>query len=293
MQGKHKLMIKRSLTGILFVLPAVLLFAVFVLLPAIQSIYMSFFRYGARNTQVFLGLDNFLRLFSDKNFVHSYFNTFKYVIIIVPVTLVISLFASVIISNKKPAKASFYRMAFYIPTIASAITVSLIWNWIYHPLMGVLNYILSIFDIRSVAWLSEPKTALYSIAVVILTTTIGQPIILFSAAIGSIPMEYYEAATIDGASPWQIFWNITMSCLQPTILYALVITTISAFQTFVPVQVLTGGGPQKSTSTIVYELYEQAFQNSNLGYASAIGVTLFLSIGVFAFVQFKVMFKER
>jgi multiple sugar transport system permease protein len=144
-----------------------------------------------------------------------------------------------------------------------------------------------------VEWLSNPDTALLSLVAVILTISIGQPVILFSAAIGTIPEEYYEAATVDGASNWQKLMKITIPCLMPTMLYVFVISTINAFQTFVPVYVLTGGGPQKSTSTVVYELYEQAFRNSNFGYASAIGMILFLTISVFAFFQFKLMYNRK
>jgi multiple sugar transport system permease protein len=264
-----------------------------VLYPCVEAIRMSFFRYGMRGVESFAALSNIARIFEDTNFHISYFNTFVFVLLIVPSTIIISLFISVTIHPKKAAAASFYRVVFYIPTIASAVTVSLIWNWIYHPVFGILNYFRSLFRLEGVEWLSNPDTALLSLVVVILTISIGQPIILFSAAIGAIPEEYYEAATVDGASSRQKLMKITIPCLMPTALYVFVISTINAFQTFVPVHVLTGGGPQKATSTVVYELYEQAFRNSNFGYASAIGMILFLTIGVFTFFQFKLMYNRK
>lgn len=287
--GKNPIKIKRNdITGYLFIAPAVVAFTLFLVYPAFEAVRLSFYHITLKSS-TFVGFENFEKLLKDRNFHTALANTFKYVLFLVPLTMAFSIFISVIIFSKKERVTSFYRGVFYIPTIASAVTVSLVWNWIYNPVIGVANYILSILGIPPQEWLSMADTAFGAVVLVILTTSVGQPIILYTAALGGISKEYYEAAEIDGASKIKQFFNITWPLLKPTSLYILVISTINAFQTFTAVQLLTNGGPSKATTTIIYELYEVAFSYHNYGYASAIGVILFIMIGIAAFFQFRFM----
>ena len=279
---------KTDITGYLFIAPAVLMFAVFLIYPAFEAIRISLYRVSLHNS-VFVGLDNFIQLAQDPAFRIAFVNTFKYVLYIVPATVLFSVIVAVAISNKREGITAFYRGVFYLPHIASAVTISLIWSWIYNPVIGIANHTLSLAGIPPQEWLSSPETAFGSVAFVILTASVGQPIILYTAALGGISREYYEAAEIDGASRLRQFTSITWPLLKPTTLYILVISTISVFQIFVFVQLLTRGGPTRSTTTIIYELYEVAFVNHNYSYASAMGVVLFFFVGIVAYFQFKFM----
>ncbi|WP_238402897.1 carbohydrate ABC transporter permease [Paenibacillus mesophilus] len=234
-----------------------------------------------------VGLDNYIQLFQDDVFVRSLGNTFGFVAGVVPLTIIVSLFVSAIVIHKSAKTASFFRASFYLPIVTSQIILSATWAWIYHPVNGIANYALSLAGASPVMWLSDSRVALPSLIVVVVTWCVGQPIILYLAALGNIPVTYYEAASIDGAGTWRQFRSITLPMLKPTTLYVIVTSTIGAFQTFVVVQILTGGGPNYATSTIMYLLYETAFKFGKLGLASAMGVILAIIISVIAFIQFK------
>lgn len=278
----------RKITGILFILPAVVLFAIFVIYPAADAIRLSFFKITSHGNETFIGLENFKRIFSDKWTLLSMWNTFKIMLICVPSTLSISLFIAVAIYQKKPRITAIYRGIFYLAVIASAVTVSLMWNWIFNPQLGIANYLLKLLNLPPQEWLGGTNTALGCIIVVVVYMMVGQPVIIYTAALGGLNREYYEASEIDGANKWQQFLHISLPMLQPVTLYVLVISTINALQTFVPVNVLTQGGPQGKTATMVFSLYEEAFLNFDYGYASAIGTILLIVIGIFSVAQFKI-----
>lgn len=280
--------IKEELSAFAFAAPAFLAFLVFLIYPCFEAIRISFYQVNAK-FEKFVGFSNYIKLIHDKFFIIALKNTFLYVVVIVPLVVVFSLFVAAAIYEKSEKFTSFFRGVFYIPTIASAVTVTLIWNWMYDPVIGILNYIISFIGIPAQPWLAMEGTAFGAVVAVVLTMSVGQPIILYTAALGGISKEYYEAAEIDGASKISQFFNITVPLLKPTSLYVIVITTINAFQTFVPVHILTKGGPSKSTTTIIYELYETAFQYNNYGYASTMGVILFILIGIVSVFQFKLM----
>lgn len=294
---KNKLSTKNTfrqttLIGYAFIAPAVILMAIFLVYPIVEALRLSLYNSTLKET-TFVGLDNFVKLFHDDLFLKCLSNTIKYVVIIVPVVVLLSLYVASIISKKKPWKTSMYRGLFYLPTIASAVTVSVVWNWIFNPVIGVANYLIGEMGGKPVMWFSGSETAFYCVVLVSVVCSVGQPIILYSAAIGGISSEYYEAAALDGASDWQQFVRITIPMLKPTTLYILVITSINAFQIFIPVQMLTGGGPVNSTTSLIYELYRTAFQYRNFGYASAMGVILFIILGILAMLQFRLMNDDK
>lgn len=277
---------KEWLASYLFLLPALTFFAIFVAYPMIRGVYMSFFNYTLTSYQ-FIGLDNFKELWQDENFHQSLLNTVVLVAVAVPIVIIFSLFVAMTIYKKREFIRSLYRTVFYLPAVTSVVSVTVVWGWIYHPNYGVLNYLTGMVGMEPIAWLGDPKTALMSITAILVTTSVGQPIILYVASLGNIPTSYIEAAEIDRATRGQIFRKIIWPMLMPTNLYVIVITTINSFQCFALIQLLTSGGPMYKTSTVMYSVYEQAFSLGNFGLASAMGVVLAVVIGLVSVVQFK------
>ena len=257
----------------------------------IKGIYISFFDYSLRNFD-FIGLGNYKSLLSDEIFIKSLVNTLVIVLGTVPVVIILSLFISLVIYKKNPFLRSLFRGIFYLPAVSSIVSITVVWGWILHPNYGILNYITGIFGAEPKTWLGDPKYALICIIVVLVTLSIGQPIILYVASLGNIPTSYLEAAQIDGATPWQVFTKITWPLLMPTTLYIVIISTINSFQTFAIIQLLTSGGPAYSTSTIMYLVYERAFTLNKYGLASAMGVILAIIIMMISIVQYKFFGEE-
>ncbi len=279
---------KKVITAYLYIMPSLILLGVFLVWPIIEAMRISFYKSTLR-LQQYIGLRNFINLASDKLFIKATINTFLYALIIVPSVVLVSMFISSRIYMMKPKFTALFRGIFYLPTIASAVTVSIIWNWIFNPVIGIANYVLSLFSIEGIAWFSSGNTAFTCVVLVSFVCTIGQPIILYTAALGGLSHEYYEAAEIEGASEFQQFVYITIPLLRSTTMYVLVITSVNAFQIFIPVQLLTGGGPVNATTSIIYELYRTAFLYYDFGYASSMGMILFVILGLLSIAQFKLM----
>ncbi|WP_309120299.1 sugar ABC transporter permease [Paenibacillus sp.] len=277
----------REFWGLFFIAPFLIVFFAFEIYPFLDAIYLSLFDYGIGRKE-WIGFGNYASLLTDDVFLRSILNTFLLVLGVVPVTIIFSIITASLIIGKSSGVASFFRASFYLPIVTSQVILSVTWLWIYNPVSGIGNYSLSLLGIKPIMWLSDTSVSLIAVIIVVITWSVGQPIILYLAAMGSIPSDYYEAASIDGASGWRKFWSITLPLLKPTTLYVIVTSTIGAFQTFVVVQLLTGGGPSYSTTTIMYLLYETAFKYGNLGLASAMGVVLAVLISIFSVIQFKI-----
>ena len=287
----NKLALKEWISAYLFLAPILIIFGYFVIYPMIKGIYISFFDYSLRNFD-FIGLSNYKSLLSDEIFIKSLVNTLVIVLGTVPVVIVLSLFISLVIYKKNPFLRSLFRGIFYLPAVSSIVSITVVWGWILHPNYGILNYITGLFGAEPKTWLGDPKYALICIIVVLVTLSIGQPIILYVASLGNIPTSYLEAAQIDGATSWQMFRKITWPLLMPTTLYIVIISTINSFQTFAIIQLLTSGGPAYSTSTIMYLVYERAFTLNKYGLASAMGVILAIIIMMISIVQYKFFGEE-
>ncbi|RIX52370.1 sugar ABC transporter permease [Paenibacillus nanensis] len=270
----------------LFLLPALGFFLLFVAYPMLKGIYISFFNHTLNQFE-FVGLDNYKFLFHDETFIKSMRNTVLIVLIAVPIVIAFSVFVAMTIYKKSEWLRSLFRGIFYLPAVSSVVSITVVWASIYDPNFGILNYITSFFGMDPIAWLGDPDTALYAIILVLITTSVGQPIILYVASLGNIPASYIEAAQIDRANSGQIFRKIIWPMLMPTNLYIIVITTINSFQVFAIIQLLTSGGPMYETSTVMYGVYEKAFVLGNFGLASAMGVLLAIVIGVISMIQFK------
>lgn len=287
--GKNKKwQTKEIISSYLFLAPALLFFGTFVLYPMINGVYLSLFRFRGR-TQEFVGLKNYMSLMKDRVFIQSLKNTAFITAIAVPIVVLFALFVAMTIYNKSSKVRSFFRGVFYIPAISSVVSVTVVWAWIYHPQYGILNYILKSTNIiqNNVDWLGGNSTAIYAIIAILITTSVGQPIILYVAALGNVPMELKEASTIDGANSWQVFRHIIWPLIMPTTLYIVVVTTINSFQIFALIQLLTAGGPNYGTSTLMYLVYKTAITQGRFGMSSAMGMILAILIGIVSLIQFR------
>ncbi len=276
----------RKATPYLFILPWIIGFIVFTAGPLILSLVMSFFDWPITSTPTFRGLGNYVEMFTkDKQFYKSLVITLKYAAIFVPLNMIIALFLAMLITQ--PVKGvKIYRTIFYIPAVVSGVAISIIWGWILNGNYGVLNYLLSLLGIEGPNWLVDPSWAL--LAVILASAFgVGTMMLIFYTDIKSIPIDLYEAASLDGASPARQFFSITLPIITPTILFNLITSLISSFQQLTLVMLLTNGGPLKSTYFYGMFTYNNAFKHHKLGYASANAWVMFVIILFLTALVFK------
>lgn len=267
--GSHRL------STFVFLLPWIVTFGLFSLYPLVDSFWTSFTRYNPiEGPPRFIGLANYARLLSDELFWKSLGNTMIFVVGTIPLTTVGALLLALALNRRIPAR-DLFRAGYFLPTIVSMVVVALIFRNFYSPL-GFLNSALAFLGLPAQAWLQDPKTALLAIMLMDVWAAVGYYAVIYLAGLAAIPAELYEAAELDGGSGWRKHWHITLPLLKSTTLFILVINTIRSFQVFIEIFVMTRGGPLNSTLTSVYYLYDRAFQNFELGYASALAYALFL-----------------
>ena len=282
---------KETTAAYLFLLPSLIFFLGFVIYPIVLCVWTSFFDSTMNAKDVFVGLANYKELFQDKIFLGALKNTFIIVIVSVPITCAFSLWVSSVIVDLKGWATSLFRIIFYLPVVTGSVAVTVVWKWMFNNYYGIFNYLgtkTGIID-QNINWLGDERYALACIILILLTTSVGQPIVLYVSALGNVDASLVEAANVDGATSLQAFWKIKWPQIMPTTLYIVVITTINSFQCFALIQLLTSGGPNYSTSTIMYYLYEKAFKLSEYGYANTMGVFLAVLIALISFAQFKIL----
>lgn len=286
----NKIRMRETLVSYCFLAPVLIFFVIFVLAPMVMGFITSFFNYTMTDFE-FVGLDNYVRMFQDEVFLKSLRNTLIIVVGSVPIVVIFALYVASQTYERSAFTRSFFRCVFFLPVVTGTVAVTVVWKWIYDPLSGILNYMLKTTNVidQNISWLGDKRYALIAIIAILLTTAIGQPIILYIAAMGNIDKSLVEAARVDGATEFQVFWKMKWPSLLPTTLYIVVITTINSFQCFSLIQLLTNGGPNYSTTTIMYYLYEKAFKLSEYGYANTMGVFLAALIGLISFAQFKLL----
>jgi len=240
----------------------------------------------------FVGFANYSKVFADPIFWKAVVNTAYYTLGVVPLWLGKALIISALIFPFRKPLQTFFKAAFYLPHVTSAVILSMIWLWIYNPPFGLLNYVLGFFGVDPVAWLGNTLTAMPSLILMQVVMGGGSSIVLISAAMNGIPTYLYEAAELDGARPFQVFMRVTLPLLKPTLLYLVVTGTINSFQVFTNIYLMTRGGPQFSTTTIVYMIYDTAFKQFQFGPASAMAMVLFVLTAIFALVQFRWLGQE-
>lgn len=272
--------------GYLFLLPWVLLFTIFIFLPFVIGLILSMYEYNFAALK-FAFFDNFILLFQDSIFLNSIATTLLLAVIIVPVCITLALWVSNLIFNSGNTVQSLVKAGFYVPAVISSAALVITWKWIFNPAYGLSKYFTDLLGAASIDWYGSPVNAVLVVSILLILILVGQPIILYSAAMGGIPVSYYEAANIDGATGLQKFFNITLPLLKPTTLFIMVTMTIGSLQIFEIPMLLTAGGPQFKTTTILYLLYKTAFEYTKFGLASAMGVVLFIIIAMIALIQFK------
>lgn len=258
----------------LMLTPNVIGFLMFMLVPMAATFGLSFTKYDMLSTPKFIGLQNYADMLHDKIVWKVTWNTIVYTVLTVPVGMCISLFLAVVLDGPIRAKR-FFRGAFFLPSIVSMVVVSIVWQWIYNPEYGILNFLLGLFGASPRNWLGNSSTVLVSLAAVGIWKRSGYDMMLFLSGLQGISDTYYEAAKLDGATKWQQFCYITFPLLKPTTFFVFIMAIISSFQVFDQVNLMTEGGPGRSSSVLVHYLYQNAFQYFKLGYACAIAYLLF------------------
>ena len=289
-KNTRRLVMQENIAAYLFLLPFLVFFVGFVLYPMFMCVYTSFFDANMGKEDVFIGLANYKELMNDEIFWIALKNTMVIVLVSVPVTCAFSLWVASIISKMKVASTSAFRCIFNLPVVTGSVAVTVVWKWMLSKIGGILNYlgnnVMGLYD-KNIDFLGDSQFALACINLIQLTTSVGQPIVLYVSALDNVDKSLVEAAEVDGATSTQAFWRIKWPQMMPTTLYILVITTINSFQCFAQIQLLTSGGPNNSTMTIMYYIYYNAFKLYRYGYGNAMGVFLAVIIAILSAVQFK------
>lgn len=268
----------------LFLLPAAIVLLIFFFIPFFQTIYLSFFDYSNDIYNAgFAGIDNYLQVIKNPVFYKVMWNTFLYLIIAVPILAIFPLFVAVLI-NQKIRGITLYKILIYLPVIVSIVVAAIAFKWLYAQ-DGILNYMMQVFHMPKIGWLTDPRYAIYSVIIVTVWKGIGYYMMIYLAALMSVPKELYEACDIDGAGFWKKHLTVTIPHIMPTIALVTTISSISAMKIFAEIYVMTKGGPVNSTKTIVYYIYEKAFENLDLGLASAMAVILLVIVMIFSLIN--------
>jgi len=290
----------------LYILPAFALLFLFRMIPVAMSLVIGFFEWGITGSGTFIGLKNYIAMFKDEVFWKSLSNTVWFVVMVVPTSIILPLFFANLLNQITKLK-SFFRMMYFLPYVTSLVAVSIVWKIIFSEQAGLANHFLSLFGAAPLGWLSEstgifklifgsgwpdwaggPSLALCSIAIMSAWKSLGYNTILYLAGLQNISKVYYEAADIDGASKFRQFWSVTLPLVSPTTFYVLIMTTISSFQAFSQVYLMTDkGGPLNSTKLIVYYIYERGFDALDMGYASAVALFLFVILLILTIIQMR------
>jgi len=278
----------RNRAGYLFIAPGYLAFLAFMLLPLLAAIGLSFYKASfVIDQRQFVGLLQYERLLHNKAFLKALVNTIKYVVVVVPATAGLSLGIALLVHPRGMRAQSFYRGAFYLPGVAGGVILSVVWIWIFNPTYGLLNYLVGLVGIDPILWLASTKTSFWAVCTVVLTYTIGQPVILFLAALASLNQDLLDASLVDGANNVQRTWYITLPLLRPVILFVIATQTIGVFQIWETIYMLTQGGPSHSSTSLVFLIYQTAFIAGKYGKASAIGVVLLVLIAIVTYFQLR------
>ncbi len=261
----------------LFLLPAALVLVIFFFIPFFQTFVLSFFDYSnSLYNPNFIGFENYVKLFQSPIFYKVLFNTFIYLFVAVPVLAIVPLFLAILI-NQKIRGITLYKILIYLPVIVSIVVAAIAFKWLYAD-EGILNYIVTTLGFEHIGWLTDPRWSLYSVIIVTIWKGIGYYMMIYLAALMSVPNELYEACDIDGAGFLKKHLTVTIPHIMPSIALVTTISAISAMKVFAEIYVMTKGGPLNSSKTIVYYIYERAFENLDLGYASAMAVILLIIV---------------
>ncbi|MDU5947197.1 MAG: sugar ABC transporter permease, partial [Paenibacillus macerans] len=265
--------------------PAMAGIGLFVIYPVAYLVYLSFFKYNLMNKarSKFIGLDNFEQILTRGDFYKALGNTAVYTLGVVVLTMALSLLIAVWL-NRKTRINALVQAGIFTPHIVSIVSIALVWLWLMDPDQGLLNFVLRTFGLPPSEWLQSSGTALFSVIIVSVWQSVGYYALIIVAALQSVPPSIYEAAALDNASRFKVFWKITLPMISPQLFFILIIMTIGSFKVFDTVKIMTGGGPNDATNTLVYYIY--GFRTTNIGYSAATGTVLMAIIGVLTFIYF-------
>ena len=268
----------------MFILPALILLVIFFFIPFFYTIILSFKDYSTDiYNPVFAGFSNYVTLLKSKEFYSTLLNTFLFLLMVVPFLAVFPLVVAIFI-NQKIRGINLYKVLIYLPVVVSIVVVAIAFKWIYAQ-EGILNYFLELFHFRPIGWLTDTHFAMLSVAIVTIYKGIGYYMMIYLSALIGVPKDLYEAADIDGASPLKKHLTVTVPHIMPVIALVVTVSSISALKVFAEIYVMTKGGPLNSTKTIVYYIYERAFENLDLSMAAAASVVLLLVILIFSIIN--------
>jgi len=270
--------------ALLFLAPSLIGFLAFTAFPVLSALLLSLARWDLISAPEFVGLGNYIQAAKDPLFWRVLLNTVYYTVATVPLGIIVSLAFAVILNEPIRGRLGL-RAIYFMPVISSTVAVAMVWRWIYNPDFGMLNFLLSRLHLPTPGWLTSTTWAMPAIIMMSVWKDLGYGVVIFLAGLQAIPHHLYDAAAVDGASRWQQFWRITLPLLTPTTFFATVVYSINSFQVFGQVYMMTQGGPNYATSTMVYYVYQNAFQFFKMGYASALAWILFAFIFVFTLIQ--------
>ncbi|WP_394874192.1 carbohydrate ABC transporter permease [Clostridium neonatale] len=271
------------------VAPTIIGLIILNIIPIFQTLYLSFFKSGDFGKgNVFVGLENYSKMISDPQVWNAVGNTLKYTIIVVPATVAIAMILAVLLNSKIKGKGV-YRTIYFIPMVAAPAAITMVWKWLYNNQFGLINHILSKFGLGPVNWIDDPKVALISIAIIGIWSTVGYSMVLLIAGLQEIPKDYYEASSIDGATPVRQFFNVTLPLVSPTLFFVMVTSIIQAMQVFDVIYMMIDvtSPAYDKTVLLVYLFYNNSFKYADKGYGSAIVMLLLAIIMIITVLQMK------
>ncbi|MGG3191542.1 sugar ABC transporter permease [Priestia megaterium] len=292
-EAKNRIKWRENVVAYTFLGPALLLLLLFLIIPAIMSVYYAFTDYYllTPDTRKFVGLDNFINLFKDPIFLKSLANTLKFVVWVIPLQIGAALGLALLLNKQRKAN-TFFKVAYFSPVVMSLVVISVLWLYLLNPNEGIINNVLTYFGVSAQPFLTSPKQAMFTIVFVSAWQGAGFQMLIFLAGLQNIPGDVYEAAQLDGMNKWQRFIYITLPLLKPTSIFIFITTLIGAFKLLVQPMVMTQGGPVNSTMTVVYYIYQTGFTDRMVGYASSIALLFGTIIGLITLAQRKLVKEE-
>jgi multiple sugar transport system permease protein len=289
---------RQNRAGWAFVAPALVLIGVFFFVPVLAGLFLSFtdfdiYAIGRPDTARFVGLENYRQVLSNPLFWQALGNTFLFVILGGPLSVLTSLVAALLVSAKRVRYPGLFRSIFFMPVVTTLVAVAIVWRYLYHPQYGLLNWALGAVGIHPVDWLGDPHWAMFAIILMAVWKNFGYNMLIFIAGLQSIPEDLYEAAHLDGAGGWAQFRHVTLPSLAPTFLFVGVMTMLGNFQLFAEPYVMTQGGPLKATTTVVLLMYEEGFRWWRMGMAAALAFVLFVIMLLGTLIQMRLQGERR
>ncbi len=272
----------------LMIAPAMVGILLFTIYPVISPVRLSFMNVNMLDDSKtrFVGFENYEKVFARPDFIKSLNNTIVYTVAVVLIITLLALVLAVWLNSKKSAMNSVVQAVIFSPHVVAIVSVALIWQWMMEPNFGLFNYVLRTLGLPTSKWLTSSDTAMACVILISVWKAVGYDMLIFLAALQGVPKELYESAKLDNASKWTVFWKITIPMVSPQLFFTLIIRTISSFKVFDTVRVLTEGGPNNATTTLVYTIYREAMFNMRIGYSAVIGVVLLVIVGILTVIYF-------